>query len=84
MSTSNIRSDVHRMIDELDEPFLKAVHAMLQTYTQEQADPIIGYELDGTPIHASVAKAQFKAELERVKQGEFVTIEDLEKEADQW
>ncbi len=84
MSTVEIRTELHRFIDEMDEKFLKVVHSMINTYRKESLDPIIGFDVDGVPLYASEAKKRFKEQLEGVKRGEYITIEDLEKEAEKW
>ncbi len=38
MSTVEIRSEIHAIVDRLDESFLKVVHSMLDAYEQEQKD----------------------------------------------
>ena len=85
MSTVEIRSEIDLFLDQVDESFLKVVHSMLNTYVRENVeDPIIGYDVDGKPLHASVARKLFEKELEGVKRGEYITIEDLEKESETW
>ncbi|MEN0047445.1 MAG: hypothetical protein AAF806_10335 [Bacteroidota bacterium] len=37
MSTAAIRTEIHKMVDRLDDSFLKIVHAMLNTYQEEQS-----------------------------------------------
>jgi hypothetical protein len=49
-----------------------------------ETDPILGYDVAGNPLFASVAKKQFGMEIERVRQGDYMTIEDLEKEMETW
>ena len=85
MSAVEIRSEIQSYLDKVqDESFLKVVHSMLGTYIKELEDPIIGYDVDGVPLYASVAKKLFKEQLEGVERGEFVIIEDLEKEMETW
>ena len=86
MSNPNLRADIDRYLDQVkDEAFLKVVHAMLGAYVKEKIeDPIIGYDVDGKPLYASLAKEQFKKQLEGVKRGEYITIEDLEKDSETW
>lgn len=79
MSTVEIRAEINAYLDQVkDESFLKVVHSMLNTFIKEQKDPIIGYEVDGTPIRASVARKQFEEDLKR--RDEFMSLEDFEKE----
>jgi hypothetical protein len=57
---------------------------MLDTYLKEQEDPIIGYEIDGTPVRASVARQQLLAEVEAAEKGDYITLEDFKKEVETW
>ncbi|PSR12859.1 MAG: hypothetical protein DA408_12230 [Bacteroidetes bacterium] len=85
MSAVEIRTEIQSYLEQVqDESFLKVVHSMLGTYVKEHEDPIIGYDVDGVPLYASVAKKLFKEQLEGVERGEFITIEDLEKDMETW
>jgi orotate phosphoribosyltransferase-like protein len=80
MNQVQIRSEVHQMVDRLDEHLLAAVHSMLATYEQKQEeDTIIGYNIKGVPQWASQLRAELLREIELVEQGNFMRIEDLEK-----
>jgi hypothetical protein len=82
MSAVEIRAEIQSYLEQVkDESFLKVVHSMLGTYVQELEDSIIGYEADGSPVTASVAKAQFAEDLSKPE--EFMSVEDFEKELDQ-
>lgn len=70
-----MRTEITSWLEELDDNFLAAVHAMVGTYVKKQADPIIGYEADGTAVKASIAKAQFAEDLSKPE--EFITVEDF-------
>ncbi|MEM0992528.1 MAG: hypothetical protein AAF847_10375 [Bacteroidota bacterium] len=84
MNTAAIRTEIHDMVDHLDDSFLKVVHSMLATYRQEQIDPIVGYDLKGNPLYASVAKVEYAKRVEAMKNGQSTSIEDLRKEATEW
>lgn len=87
MSAVEIRTEIDAWLDTIekqDQSLLKAFHAMLGTYIKEQEDQILGYDADGKPLYVSKAKALFKAEIEGVKRGEYMTIEDFEKESEKW
>ena len=80
-----MRSDLHRYVDQLDDKFVAIVHSMLETYIEQQEeDPIIGYSVEGVPMFASVAKREFKARLDAVDRGEFITLDELKKESKTW
>ena len=84
MTSTELKAEVYQLIDRLDEPFLKVVHSMLGTYVQQQEDPIVGYDIDGTPRTASELTAILEAEIEAVQRGEYVTIEEFQETSAQW
>jgi hypothetical protein len=85
MSTLEMRTAVHQMIDEVDNVLLEAIHSMLETYRNRLIeDPIVGYEIDGTPITASLLESQAELAMEQVEQGEYITLEQLEQELELW
>ena len=73
MTQVQIRSEVHQMVDRLDETLLAAIHSMLQTYEQKKED-----------IQASLLKEELLKEVEEAEKGRFITIEELEKKSEQW
>ena len=79
MSTVEKRTEVHQMIDEIDSAFLDVVYAMLDTYKKQQEDSIIGYNVNGDPMYASVAKEEFKRRFEAIDEGKFITLDELKK-----
>ncbi len=76
MSTVEIRAELHQLIDQVDERFLKAMHLMVSAYQSE--NPIIGYEIDGTPVYAKEARKQFDEDLK--DRESFMSLEDFKKE----
>ncbi|MCB9352851.1 MAG: hypothetical protein H6573_36015 [Lewinellaceae bacterium] len=57
MSAVEIRAEIQSYLEKVqDESFLKVVHSMLDAYVREHEDPIIGYDVDGVPLYASVAE----------------------------
>lgn len=85
MNASEIKAEIDSYLEKVqDERFLRVVHSMLDAYVREHEDPVIGYDVDGVPLYASVAKKLFKEQLEGVERGEYITIEDLEKDMETW
>jgi hypothetical protein len=93
MSTTDMRSEVATWLNDLDDNFLAAVHAMVGTYASKQNaeveeaddDPIVSYDVvTGTPRTASELTAILDKEVEAVRRGEFTTFEDFQKESAQW
>lgn len=73
MTQVQIRSEVHQMVDRLDETLLAAIHSMLQTYEQKKED-----------VQASLLKEELLKEVEEAEKGRFITIEELEKKSKRW
>lgn len=95
MSTTDMRSEVATWLNDLDDNFLAAVHAMVGTYVAKQKvetkaeevedDPIVSYDVvTGTPRTASELTAILDKEVEAARRGEYITLEDLRKQSDQW
>ncbi len=85
MTTADMRSDVSHWLDELDDHFLVALHAMVGTYvSQQKKDTIFGYDADGTVLHAEDMKSVYAAEVAGVKRGEYLSIDDFEKQSETW
>ncbi len=82
MSTIEIRAELHKLIDQVDERFLKAVYLMISAY--QEKDPIMGYDIDGTPRTASELTDILDKEVEAAQRGEYITIEEFQKQSAQW
>lgn len=81
MSTIEIRAELHKLIDQIDERFLKAVYSMVSVYQGEEP---IGYKTDGTPILGSILGKELDKEVENAEQGQYISVEELEKRSKQW
>lgn len=81
MGAAELRKEIHNYIDRADETFLKMVHAMIREYRKPE---IIGYNTDGTPITSKDLKKRVKAASKRVKSGDYLTQEEVEKEVENW
>lgn len=77
MGTAELRKELHSYIDKADEEFLKMVYAMSKEYDEPD---MVGYKVDGTPITQEDVKKRVKAASARVKGGDYIPQEDLEKE----
>ena len=84
MSTVELRSRIDDFLNQVDENFLKVVHAMLETQIENQASQVVGYEPNGDPITLAQLKERVKQSEEDYKNGNYVTLEQLEKEMEQW
>ena len=83
MTSSDIRLELHQLIDRVDDQFVQAVHAIVKAYIKK--DEVIGYEPDGKPVMASQFIEESNQAIERVKQGkEGISVEELEKRSRAW
>lgn len=81
MGTSEIRKEIHEYIDHADERFLKLVYVMSKEYENTL---IVGYTANGKPISKIDLKNRVKAASKRVRSGDFISHEDIEKEVQNW
>lgn len=81
MGTTELRKKLHNYIDDADETFLKMVFAMSKEY---KTPLIIGYNTDGSPITQEDLKERIRLASNRVKSGDYITMEDIEKEVENW
>ncbi len=93
MNATDMRSEVATWLNDLDDNFLAAVHAMVGTYVAKQKeeteedpiDPIVGYDVGtGTPRTASELTEILDNAVAAVRGGEFITFEEFQKESAQW
>ena len=84
MDSTKIRSEIHHLIDQIDESFLNVVHSMLDTYMQQKDNPIIGYDVKGNPLYAEDMKKEYADRIDRIRQGEYTIVEDLKRESTEW
>jgi predicted ribonuclease YlaK len=80
MGAAELRKKLHNYIDQADETFLKMVHAMSKEYKSS----VVGYNPDGTPITQQDLRTRVKAASKRVKSGDYITQEEVEKEVENW
>ena len=81
MGTSEIRKEIHDYIDHADERFLKLVYVMSKEYENTL---IVGYTAKGKSITKMDLKNRVKAASKRVKSGDFISQEEIEKEVENW
>ena len=84
MSTAELRNRIDDFLNQVDENFLKVVHAMLETQVENQASQIVGYEPNGDPITLAQLKEKVKQGEKDYEDGNYVTLEQLDKEMEQW
>jgi len=81
MTTIALRKEVQQYISQSDDRFLKMVKAMSKEYENTL---VVGYTTQGKPITKAELKGRVKAASKRVKSGDFIPHEELEKEVENW
>lgn len=81
MGVQKLREELHDYIDLADERFLKMVYAMSKEYKKSD---IAGYNIDGSPVTKEILLKRVKTASQRVKSGDFITQEEVEKEIENW
>ena len=88
MSTTQIKELLHQRIEQVDESFLNVLYAMMEAYIKEQEEAELEQEINAIPPYVPEEPIGLITEIEEanaeIERGEFVTLEDLEKEIDTW
>lgn len=83
MSATQIREELHRIIEVADDRMVTAVYAMMQNYLQND-ESIVAYTTSGEPLTRSEFINQVNTAYEAAKKGKIVATEDLLKEMENW
>ena len=81
MGIPELRNELHDFINHADERFLKMVYAMSKEYENSE---FIGYNVDGTAITVKDLSNRVREASKRVKDGDYLTQEEIEKEINEW
>lgn len=91
MGAEQIKEILHLRIEEADESFLRILHAMTEAYKQEQEAAALEAEIMSIPPNPDwkpMTQEEMMAHLEeseaQIERGEYVTLEELRKESEQW
>jgi hypothetical protein len=76
MEVQELRSELHDFINHADERFLKMVYKIIK---EHKNSIVVGYNTDGSPITQEALKERVEAASMRVKSGDYLTQEDVEK-----
>jgi|TARA_R100000935_G_C2841653_1_gene171433 tRNA(Leu) C34 or U34 (ribose-2'-O)-methylase TrmL len=82
LASSDLKRSVQNYIDTADNRLLKMIKALVESYHEE--DQIVAYTVDGKPL----TRKQYNQELvdaeTEIQRGELTSVEDLEKESQNW
>lgn len=93
MSVEQIKETLHLRVEQADESFLRILHAMTEAYaaeyleaeiTDEQIMAIMEADDDLKPMTKEALHAEINEGLAQIERGEGYTIEQLQKEMEQW
>lgn len=83
MNIEQLRQKMHTYIKHADEKMLRMMHTLANEYHQENDNEIVGYLL-GKPITKKQMLKELKEAEAKIEKGEYITIEELEKESKEW
>ncbi len=82
MTDATLRKEVQQYINHADERFLRMVHSLAKEYGKND-EKVLGYHI-GKPVKRSHLLSELKEAEEQIEHGEYITIDDLEKESQTW
>jgi len=83
MNTLEKRDFIHSHLHQVDDILINEVYKKMQNSLQKP-DHVVGYDAAGQAISKSPFVADLKEAEAQIERGEYLTIEELEKESEQW
>lgn len=83
MKTVEKRDYIHSHLHQIDETFINEVYQKIRKLIDKK-DTVVGYDASGKPIKKSRFVADIKEAEMQIEKGEYITIEELEKESETW
>ncbi len=84
MRVVELRNKLVQLINSVDEDYLRELFAYTEQKEADKNSGIVGYTVQGEPLTKEMYKERVQKTEAAVKAGNFTTIEDLEKEAENW
>lgn len=81
---ARVRDDLEDYIELLHQKYAMDAEEEDELERTPDGDVIIGYDVDETPLLASVAKEEFRKRIQSMDQGNYITIEQLRQESKTW
>lgn len=82
MATLDLRQSVQNYIDTADNRLLKMIKALVETYHEEE--DTVAYTVDGKPLTLKQYNQELLDAEAEIERGELTSMENLEKEAENW
>ena len=83
MKTIEKRKYIETHLDRADEVFIAEVYQKMKIMFSAE-EPVVGYEASGLPIGKDKFIADIKEAVNQIERGEFLSLEELEKESESW
>lgn len=81
MGLTQIKSELHQLIDQSDEKLLKMIYAMASVYNKGK---VVAYDSSGKPLTKEDYNKRLEVAERQIAKGEVISQEDLEREAENW
>ena len=82
MASLDLKKSVQNYIDTADNRLLKMIKALVESYHEE--DQIVAYTVDGKPLTRKQYNQKLVDAETEIQRGELTSVEDLEKESQNW
>lgn len=82
-----MKQEIIEELNLVDPKTLRLVHSMMRAHAVErrlEEDPILDYDENGKPIRSSEFVKEADAIVERMKEGEYITLEELREKKRPW
>ncbi|MCF8357092.1 MAG: hypothetical protein K9H48_21835 [Melioribacteraceae bacterium] len=83
MNVIEKRDFIHNYLHRANEDFINEVYKKMLSVLKED-NPVVGYGENDEPINKSQFIADIKEAEAQIERGEYLTIDELEKESGQW
>lgn len=83
MKTVEKRDYIHSHLHQIDENLVNEMYLKIRSLIDEK-DPVVGFDTSNKPIKKSQFIAEIKEAETQIEKGEYITIEELEKESETW
>ena len=82
MATLDLRQSVMEYVKKADNRFLRLVKAMADNYHEK--DDVVAYSVDGKPLSLEQYNQELMDAEAEIERSETTSVEDLQKEAENW
>ncbi len=83
MKTVEKRDYIHSHLHQIDENLVNEIYLKISSLIDEK-DPVVGFDTSNKPIKKGQFIAEIKEAEAQIEKGEYITIEELEKESETW